>query len=81
VYKDSCNRSVWYGWKRVTVLENEQLNHRCKERIEDDTFFLLQKIKGNIWFSTEYEGVYQFNGKLFKNYTLANGLQFKYNFY
>ena len=30
--------------------------------------------KGNMWFSTEKNGVYCYDGKSFKNYTTADGL-------
>ncbi len=34
----------------------------------------LQDKAGNLWFGTTGEGVYQYNGKLFKQFTIQNGL-------
>jgi ligand-binding sensor domain-containing protein len=35
---------------------------------------MLQDKKGNMWFTTDKNGVYSYDGKTFKNYTTADGL-------
>lgn len=37
-------------------------------------YSILEDKKENIWFTTERNGVYRFDGKTFKNYTTKDGL-------
>ena len=55
---------VRYPKIRKTVGANEYQNVHCG----------LQDKSGNLWFGTTGEGVYRFDGKLFTQYTLKDGL-------
>ena len=37
-------------------------------------YSITEDLFGNIWFSTQHQGVFRFDGRNFKNYNLSHGL-------
>ncbi len=62
--------------KKVTAKHPKMIRTQGKEH--GSVYCRLQDKAGNIWFGTDGEGAYFFDGKSFKNFTTKNGLSSNY---
>ena len=79
VFIDSKDR-IWLATdgQGLTVMEAESMKHYR----ETDTGFSLKSIysiaedaEGDIWFSTAREGIFEYDGQIFRNFNQENGLR------
>ena len=81
IFGTSCNGQVKKDLPKETVSESKIIPANQQKFIKtqslnkgDNVHCSLQDKAGNLWFGTTGDGIYKYDGKLFTQFTVANGL-------
>jgi ligand-binding sensor domain-containing protein len=81
IFGTSCNGQVGNDLPKENVIESKIISAGQPKLIKtqgsqtsDNIGCSLQDKAGNLWFGTTGEGVYKFDGKSFRQFTVTNGL-------
>ncbi len=73
--KQDKKGNIWMAsWEGVFKYDGKSFTNSTYKVSSARFFSVLEDKKGNFWFGTVGSGVYYFDGKVFKNYTVNDGL-------
>lgn len=72
IKKDSAKEKV--SESKIIFANQQKLIKTQSLNKGDNVHCSLQDKAGNLWFGTTYDGIYKYDGKMFTNFRVANGL-------